>query len=475
MKQLIKRTIFWMLVLSAFCVGTALADQFGDAYTDAPPAEVLSHIEKNYSDYLLEDYIAINGTSKGDYGFALLSRKSSRVLVGYHHDGEGMKYWLRNDDAVPRGEGYAFFQRHSAYSYISQGNTSAAYTDALGFDVIRIDKEHEEYWSQSVSYHWRNGAFQLYAYMDRDDGDERAYVTDSGVSYYNFTEDSKLGRVHGTVQRNLKYVYFSDLPKTRAQARESLTVAPEIPSGELSAQSIKFTGGRKYEVYSAPSSTSLRGGNGKAVVSTNDWIQVFGAEDGYILIQYAIDQEQMRFGYIEETALPSNASVQTLRWRDTIVYLSKSTPLTDDPLNSQETLLTLPQGVGVTLLGTMGSWAYVETASADWARGFVPQSVLNYDRVYNLANHSEGKATGAMTIGPDHSITLNMVVSMPVMPTRFLMMDENDVQLGYVSPVAGKPGAYQIQGYLRNDTTCVRFIPVQSDGSQGEELFNVAW
>ncbi len=475
MKQLIKRTIFWMLVLLTFCVGTALADRFGDTYTDAPPAEVLSHIEKNYPECLLEDYIAINGTSKGDYGFALLSRNSVRILLGYHQDGEGMKYWLRNDDAAPQGEGYVFFQRHSAYSYISQGNTSATYDDALGFDVIRIDKAHEEYWSQSVSYHWRNGAFQLYAYMDRDDGYERAYVTDSGVSYYNFTKDSKLGRVSGTVQRNLRYVCFSELPKTRAQARESLTVAPEIPSGELSAQSIRFTGGRKYEVYSAPSSTSLRGGDGKAVVSTNDWIQVFGAEDGYILIQYAIDQDQMRFGYIEESALPNNTSVQPLRWRNTNVSLSRTTSLTDDPLNSQETLLTLQQGWNVTLLGTMGSWAYVETASGDWARGFVPQSVLNYDRVYDLADHSEGKATGTMTVGPDHSITLNMVVSMPVMPDKFLMMDENDVQLGYVSPVAGKPGAYQMQGYLRNDTTCVRFIPVQSDGSQGEELFNVAW
>ena len=473
MKQLIKWIFVWTLLFVTVCAGTAFADD--NTYTDTPPTEVKQHLAKNYPTYLMDDYISVNGTSKGDYGFALLSSKDNRILVGYHSDGKEMQYWFRNADAVPQGEGYAFFQRHSADTYISQGNTNTTYGNDLGFDVIRIDKENEEYWSQSVSYHWRNSIFQLYAFMDRDDGYEMAYVTDSGVSYYNFTTTKSLGRVSGTVQRDVRYVSFSALPKTRMQAKNKLTVAPDIPKGELTAKSIKFSGGKRYEVYSAPSSSSLRGGNGKAAVSTNDWIQVFGTEDGYILIQYAIDKDQMRFGYINESALPKNTSVNVLLWRDTAVYLTQSTTLTDDPLNSKNALLTLQKGSKVILLGTMGNWAYVETTSGTWARGFVPQSVLNDEQVYDLSNHSEGKARGTMTVGSNKQVKLEMTVTVNPLPAYFIMMDENEVLLGYASAVPGKSGVYQMQGTLQNSTTCVRFIPVQSHGTQGNELFNVAW
>ena len=134
--------------------------------------------------------------------------------------------------------------------------------------MIRIDKAHEEYWAQSVSYHWRGGSFQLYAYMDRDDGWERAYVTDSGVSYYNFTDVLKLGRVAGTVQRSLRYVSFSALPKTRAQAERVLSVAPDIPPGQLTVRNIRFTGGRRYGVYQGPGEGYGRSGRGKAASCT---------------------------------------------------------------------------------------------------------------------------------------------------------------------------------------------------------------
>lgn len=378
MKSIFYKVMILSLLIMLLGMGSACADRRGDTYTDTPPTEVLAHIQSRFSAYLLEDYIAISGTSRGDYGFALLSQGTDRLLIGYHKNGDEMEYWLKNANAVPQGDGWVYFQRHSAGSVISWGNTNATYSDALGFDVIRIAPDHEEYWSQSVSYHWRNGSFQLYEYMDRSKGHETAYVTDDGVSYHDITADESLGRVKGTVQRNLRYVSFSTLPKTKAQAKEKLTVAPSIPRGELSAESIKFTGGKKYEVYAAPSSSSLRGANGKAIVSTNDWIQVFGSENGYILIQYAIDKDQMRFGYIDEKALPKNASVQELIWPNAVsASITQRTILTDDPLNSQNALLTLPQGSEVTFLAVMGDWAYVETTDGEWARGFVPQNVVS--------------------------------------------------------------------------------------------------
>lgn len=150
MKQLLKLVVIGTLLLLTFCAGSAFADRFADTYVDEPPVEVLLHIQEKYSDYLMEDYITISGTSKGDYGFALMSQNGHRVLLGYHDDGSGMKYWIRNSDAVPQGDGYVYFKRHANSTYISHGNATATYDNALGFDVIRIDKEHEEYWSQTV-------------------------------------------------------------------------------------------------------------------------------------------------------------------------------------------------------------------------------------------------------------------------------------------------------------------------------------
>lgn len=90
------------------------------------------------------------------------------------------------------------------------------------------------------------------------------------------------------------------------------TIAPSIPPGELTAQNIRFRSDQKYDVYSGPGKDYLRASNGKATVSTNDWIQVFGREDGWILIQYAIDKDHMRFGWISEKALPEFAAVKKL-------------------------------------------------------------------------------------------------------------------------------------------------------------------
>ena len=61
--------------------------------------------------------------------------------------------------------------------------------------------------------------------------------------------------------------------------------APDIPQGTLNAEVTPFTPGQTYAVYSAPDSRSIRGAKGRARVSTNGWIQVFGAEGDWLLVQ----------------------------------------------------------------------------------------------------------------------------------------------------------------------------------------------
>ena len=372
MKQRLSLLLALCLLLG--CPPAALA-QPERVFSDAPPAEVLDFLSKNYGDYLLEDYIRIPGTPKGSYGFALVAKEGTRRLLGFHQEGSRMAYWLRNDNAAPQGLGQVYFNRNTPQKVITPG---VFYADSLGFSIYRLRPENVEYIDQAVSYHWENGGFKLEQYFDRDFYNVmHMHVSDQGIRYQEALNGESTGFVDGVVQRDIRYANFSALPKTVDALRQQLSKAPDIPPGELSAQKIKFTGGRKYEVYTAPSPASLRGGGGKALVSTNDWIQVFGQENGYILIQYDISATHMRMGYIDAASLPQGASVPPLNLARQSYTLVNAVPLTDDPLFSQSPLGTLHQGQSVYRLAAMGAWAYVETTLNNLiARGFVPQSAL---------------------------------------------------------------------------------------------------
>lgn len=470
-----KKLIAFVLASLLVAIGSsALAERFGDSCSDNPPAEVMSFIEEKYAGWELEDYILIDGTLKGDYGFAMVSSGSDRVLLGFHSNGTQMKYWMKNADAVPQGKGWVRFEHINASTVISWGNSSATYQDSLGFSLFRIEFDREEYWSQEVAYHYENGAFKLVDYMDHDTWSGSAYVTDSGISYYDSNTETRPGTVKGTVQRDVRYVSFSSLPKTYEKAKEKLTVAPENPSGELQGQKIKFTGGKKYAVYSAPASTSLRSASGKALVSTNDWIQVFGEEDGYILIQYAVSSDHMRFGYISADALPGSASVHPLTWQNEKAYVTEDTELTDDPLYSRTSSLSLRKDAVVTLLGYMGEWAYVETDAGDWARGFLPSGVLAFNQVYDLKTASGGAVSGTLTASPDQQVLVDITVNTEVIPEYFILTNEAGQEIGRVAPpVAEMPSCYQMQGALPAGTTAIRFIPVYGGYASKEDMFTV--
>ncbi len=201
-------------------------------------------------------------------------------------------------------------------------------------------------------------------------------IGSGSITYYRGLEDTRVaGTVRGTFQRDLRYVRLETFPKTLAEARQKLTSAPALPAGSgLAAQDIQFTGGQQYAVYSAPDKNALRGGNGKAKVSTNGWIQVFGRENDWILIQYSIDSGHYRFGYIDAAALPKKAEVPDLAFGGIRAVTLGTAEVTDDPLFSQSLLTTLAEGEEVTWLSTLGDWAYIEGAGF---RGFVPVTALD--------------------------------------------------------------------------------------------------
>ena len=349
-----------ILMLYAVC---AQANEWGTLFE--PPQEVLEHIQSRWADYELEDYCEVQGTSKGDYGFALLLSDKERLLVGYHKEKGKMKYWLKNAGAVPQKKNDAGFYVGQAGLTEERDKYGAAtgrkvYDDGLYFGVSVLDEIGEAYES-TVEYRWQKDNFYLTRYV-------KAYlqsvtVTENQLSFYSYGSGEQ-GDVSGSVQRNIRYVSFGALPIWIDEAKEKLTTAPQLASGAFTAQKIQFAGGEKYPVYTGPGDEYARSGNGKGLVSTNGWIEVYGQKDGYILIQYSIDSSHYRFGWIDAKALPKGASVPEMEFAaistDTLSEITADTILTDDPLFGRNKLCDLKAGQKVSWLAVLNrDWAYV--------------------------------------------------------------------------------------------------------------------
>lgn len=263
------------------------------------------------------------------------------------------------------------------------------------------------------------------------------------------------------------------------------TVVPSIPQGELIAEDVKFAKGEKYEVYSGPGKDYLRAADGKAVVSTNDWIQVFGKEDGWILIQYEIDKDHMRFGWIPEKALPKSASVDELSFIHETVTLLDTAFLTDDPLFSHTMLLTLPKGTTVYHLSDMGDWAYIESCSGDCVRGFVNRALIRTGRVYELENCPANNGTQVMNgtlvvkssaIEADFSSIIHDGYQ-SVSVQGYCLYDTFTGNLLFKLTNINPNGNYTGSGMLPSDVTSIQIVPILPNGEKaGKDLtVTVEW
>ena len=362
-----KRVVLWVCtLLMTLMASVCVAGTYSPYFATEPPREVREHVASRWPDYEFEDYCEVRGTSKGDYGFALLHKQSERILVGYHRVNGEMKYWLKNAGAVPQGKEEAWFDVGTAgwideTDWIGNFTGRQVYDDGLCFSVTQLDESGESY-EKMVVYRWENGMFRLSSYHKTEGGGIR--VSDDKLDFIDWSNVVYRGAVQGAVQRDIRYVSFNALPTWIDDAKTKLTVAPNLKDGAFTAQKVKFTGGQKYPVYTGPGEDYVRSGNGKGLVSTNGWIEVYGQKDGYILIQYSIDSSHYRFGWIDRNALPEGTSVSAMDFAgisaDTLSEITQDTFLTDDPLFSQNKLCSLKAGQTVSWLAVLNNdWAYV--------------------------------------------------------------------------------------------------------------------
>ena len=117
----------------------------------------------------------------------------------------------------------------------------------------------------------------------------------------------------------------------------------------------------KYAVYSGPGKQYYREANGKAAVSANDWVQVFGTDGNWVLIQYRVDGPLLRFGYIQTSALQDPDEVPALTLEAVSLADTENEFVTSNPLGLGGQMRFEYSGVSMTRLGTLGDfWMYVE-------------------------------------------------------------------------------------------------------------------
>lgn len=237
-----------------------------------------------------------------------------------------------------------------------------------------------------VSFGKFDGVWRIKVVLNNKD-DVISFVFDDRIGYregedmeeYIDWEHNKMKYAYGTYDNRFAAFNIYAFPKTYEAASEQLSNPPVTPTDFYSPVSLTLRPREKYDVFAAPGRDSYRSANGKATMSTNDWVQIFGEEDGWVLVQYDISRDQMRFGYVDASVLPRNAEVPQLIWYDLPEQtLLNNTYVTDDPLASRSIICWLNAGDAVKVLSDFGSWYYVEVTpgTGKTLRGFIPKTAI---------------------------------------------------------------------------------------------------
>ena len=358
---MVKKFLLCLLLVIALTAILAVA-----AMAEPLPADI-----QNYFNDKSGSQILANMNVTGDTYMVLVRNGNTNTVYCFKLKNGTWQHSFHATKAVPQGNNNMDMQVFSEHYEPSNGKT---YNGPLV--MFAKFNSSNNYYDQAVFYQLSNsGVWNLCLIIDNT---KKADSIDVGKDYLDFFfydgTNMDHTKVRGSFKRDMRYVSLESFPMTVQDAKKGLTFAPDMPvNSELQATEVEFTGGKKYPVYSGPSDKTIRGANNKASVSTNSWIQVFGRENGWILIQYSIDTSHYRFGYIEESSLPKNAVVGNLGFNRRDAVIQSNVNVTDDPLYSQNVLATVSAGENVVWLANMGSWAYIEGANY---RGFVPASAI---------------------------------------------------------------------------------------------------
>lgn len=225
----------------------------------------------------------------------------------------------------------------------------------------------------NASFSMDNGKCVLQSLICKDqsqeDGEEWAvYFVNGLVEYHSFTgfkprvylgcidieltrlDNIDLLQIHRTVQQ-LYADYLAGEPPFIPVSSGDFCIPQPIDSPMRKG---------KYDVYSGPGHHYFREANGKACVSTNDWVQVFGREGDWALIQYRVKENHFRFGYVYKSAFRDFDAIPQLNF-EAVSLCQDNGFVTSDPLGRCGYVELTGTPYDMTRLAVMdASWMYVE-------------------------------------------------------------------------------------------------------------------
>ena len=358
------------------------------ALADAPAELTEAFTAARWNGYAIPEPSWEDGSPIGDSGAAWAVNADGSLAVCV------MKSGSRNVFCVLNRSGGRWRLSLSSSSLLRQGSwiPSVFIREDNALEIIYGTRQATDMGRASrMVFVRQSGAWLLESYEYWNGSDTISISVSGNRLVFTQYATGRKTTVTGVVARRLEQIYLSSFPTTAAQARRKLTSPPDIPefTGALRIPDpldVQFPANRQYAVYAGPGVEYIRGAGGRALMSSNDWVQVFGREqhaDGrfWIMVQYAVSNTHMRIGWIQEDQLPGRQEAFWLntRWLYQSAVLSTAVVLTDDPLHSRTALTgQLPAGTAVTLLARFGTqWYYVEAETVEGpARGFIPQRSL---------------------------------------------------------------------------------------------------
>lgn len=363
MRKLCLIAIALLLLLSFNC---AIAESNGDANAADVPDAIAAFVNgSRWSGWQITGWVNPSHIQNGNAcGFAVVKNGNKNVLLAFGRENNHWTYQWYNSAALPQVEAPIQLCDDALVNDGLRGARFSSYYIINGETM-----EDRCMWLQKENGSWHLAAMYRYNPLMFYDTSR-----DNALRLYNsgwVASPETNVWIYGSYQTNMRYFNLNEFPKTVKEAREKLSNPPKIPDGTLQAKKIQFSSGKKYKVYQGPGFEYGQADNGKAFVSTNDWIQVFGMENDWIMIQYDITSKHMRIGWISVEALPKKAVVAELAFFPSIVSISRRADITDDPIYSRTAVASLKEDSQVNLLAVMGEWAYVESIDTQPIRGFV--------------------------------------------------------------------------------------------------------
>lgn len=361
-----KKVVFCLLICSIimFCglkVGCA------DEILSNEALQKATHmIVTEYSEYEVESSLFVSGTEHLIY---LLRNDDERRLVVLNVSLSACDILFDTRDAIPQTELPAYITcRPKGLEYgfmVSEKNTITHISDGNNFLVVVFDGETYE---ETAFFQWKDNTYHLVEYSKRV---QRFVNIENDVMYFSNLGSGYDGMAKYRIDAGIRNLNFDllpygieQLPQTQQGIPVIVCVENGFPKASLGLQNASFASNKRYDVYMGPGKSYGRSGNGKAVVSTNDWIQVFGKYSGWLLIQYGIKEGQYRFGWIQDEALPKDEKVKELEFscgeRILIGREDSRFCLTDDPLGTKNSILEIKGVTEVDVLARLGiNWVYI--------------------------------------------------------------------------------------------------------------------